>query len=584
MRFPKQVLDVAQYQQTIANMLVDRDCHLFIDTNIISQLYKLNDEARTDFFNWISTVSNRFHVPNWTVHEYQKRYVSQKTKDYLSELDNKELVKKLKNLSNFVRGYVSDSLLVGNTEYGGRKEQLFDDLDGIVVKFEKINNAIKKDLHNHQLNVHLEILQHLQQYTMNSNIYSIIDNIGCNGEIRYTHMIPPGFQDSNKDENKFGDLVIWNEILNFCNQQYIKKAIWITRDSKSDITYTPQKQVLAGNPINDAKIAIAHESLVYEFFLNTKSQEFYVIDFLELVRSISSSYEKLALSFQIVTAPHDEPYTICHQESSVMELEPVHQQDQAEDHNNLPDIVYSNDALADADFDVKCIDPFAKAMIVDLKTHNWYKQNDAAKFLMKWAPSVEPASVHGRDIMFVLGRNIYQSAEGTANDAIRFIQNLRVYIQNWDVREQQGFIDGMMYEVFFDSHGIIRSGKFKTRYFDYLLSQIDMLELDHPYEYINSSLFSNRNLRFTPEVHTDKRYTFEFEFSDVDQFGLAQTSSIKIDGRDESATFTDAFSFMFAGRDEIKQKLASYYAVPANQIDIVGIGNEIEGITLIGNI
>ena len=101
MRFPKQELDINQYLQVIDNLLKDEECHIFIDTNIISQLYKLNDAARTDFFTWVGTVANRFHIPNWTVHEYQKRYCSQKTEDYLTELNNKETVKKLENFSIF---------------------------------------------------------------------------------------------------------------------------------------------------------------------------------------------------------------------------------------------------------------------------------------------------------------------------------------------------------------------------------------------------------------------------------------------------------------------------------------------------
>ena len=149
MRFPKQELDINQYLQVIDNLLKDEECHLFIDTNIISQLYKLNDAARTDFFTWVGTVANRFHIPNWTVHEYQKRYCSQKTEDYLTELNNKETVKKLENFSIFAKGYVSDSLLVGS-EYQGHKDLLFAELDDIATKFRKINSAIKKNLSEHQ--------------------------------------------------------------------------------------------------------------------------------------------------------------------------------------------------------------------------------------------------------------------------------------------------------------------------------------------------------------------------------------------------------------------------------------------------
>lgn len=582
MRFPKQELDIDQYMQTIESLLNDKDCHLFIDTNIISQLYKLNDDARIDFFNWVSTVSNRFHIPNWTVHEYQKRYCSQKTKDYLDELDNKDLVKKLQNLSNFVRGYVSDSLLVGSTDYQGQKDKLFADLDEIADKFGKINNALTKRQNEHQLKVHTDILQNLQPYTMDTDIYSLMEDIDWSCDLRYSHLVPPGFEDIKKPENKFGDLIIWKEILNYCKNHNVTKAIWITRDGKPDMTYTPQKQLTGGHQASDS-ISIAHESLVYEFSLNTNSQEFYLINFLTLVKRISSSYQELAISFQIVTKPEStdilETTTLDNQQ---IEEETVLQPEENNAvHDNIPEIVYSNDALADAGFEEKCVDSFAKMMITDFGSHNWYKQNDAAKFLMKWKPAVNASTVSGRDMLFVLGRNVYQSADGTSNGAIQYIQNLKDYVREWNEIEKRSFIDGMLYEVFFDSHGNIRPKEFKTKYYDVILRQIDQLGLENAYHYINTSLFSNRDKRFTPEVRTDKQYTFKFDYS-LDSHGSARTSKVIINGKDASETFSHSIAWTFATRDNLKSKLSIYYAIPAEKITIEGLGDDVNSITVIG--
>ena len=589
MRFPKQELDINQYLQVIDNLLKDEECHLFIDTNIISQLYKLNDAARTDFFTWVETVANRFHIPNWTVHEYQKRYCSQKTEDYLTELNNKETVKKLENFSIFAKGYVSDSLLVGS-EYQGHKDLLFAELDDIATKFRKINSAIKKNLSEHQRKVHSGILQNLQPYTLDTDIYSILEDIEVNGDIRYSHLVPPGFGDIKKDENKFGDLVIWNEILDYSRRKEIKKVIWITRDGKTDMVYTPQKQVSGGRPVPDKdKIATARESLVYEFSLNTSSDEFYLINFLALVKSISSTYQDLAISFQIVTTPDvtiddGNKETEEHEtESEQIQTTPQPQGSVNENaHQNIPVLLYSNDALADVGYTEKCADPFVKNMIVDFKSHNWYNQNDAAKFLMQWQPTVDVSTVMGRDMMFVLGRNIYQSAVGTSNDSIRYLNNLPTYVQNWDEQYKQKFIDGMLYEVFFNSHGVIRPKEFKTRYFDVILRQIDNMGLAQPYNFINISLSSSRQTRFTPEVRTDKHYTFEFSFASIDKFGLGKTSALKIDDRDESETFKQALAIIFAGRDDLKDKLSVYYAIPKDKIEITGLGDEVTGVTHIG--
>ncbi len=583
MRFPKQELDIDQYMQNINSLLNDNECHLFIDTNIISQLYKLNDDARTDFFIWVSTVSNRFHIPNWTVHEYQKRYCSKKTKEYLDELDNKELVKKLQYLSNFVRGYVSDSLLVGSTDYQGQKDRLFADLDEIAEKFGKINNALTKRQNEHQLKVHSDILQNLQPYTMDTDIYSLMEDIDYTSDLRYSHLVPPGFEDIKKPDNKYGDLIIWKEILDYCKNHNVTKAIWITRDGKPDMAYTPQKQISGGHPVSDS-IAISHESLVYEFSLNTNSQEFFLINFLTLVKSISSSYQNLAISFQIVTKPETEDSleTISLEDQQTEQEQVTHSEENDSVHNNLPALVYSDDALADAGYEERCIDPHVKMMIADFRSHNWYKQNDAAKFLMKWKPTtVDASKVCGRDMLFVLGRNVYQSADGTSNGAIQYIQNLKDYIREWGDIEKKSFIDGMLYEVFFDSHGNIRTKEFKTKYFDVILRQIDKLGLDNVYQYINTSLSSNRDKRFTPEVRTDKQYTFKFIYT-PDSHGGARTSKLFINGVDASETFSHAIAWTFATRDNLSSKLSIYYAIPADKITIEGLGDDVNSITVIG--
>lgn len=106
--------------------------------------------------------------------------------------------------------------------------------------------------------------------------------------------------------------------------------------------------------------------------------------------------------------------------------------------------------------------------------------------------------------------------------------------------------------------------------------------LAQPYNFINISLSSSRQTRFTPEVRTDKHYTFEFSFASIDKFGLGKTSALKIDDRDESETFKQALAIIFAGRDDLKDKLSLYYAIPKDKIEITGLGDEVTGVTHIG--
>lgn len=58
-------------------------------------------------------------------------------------------------------------------------------------------------------------------------------NIIKEGEIRYKHKIPPGFEDINKKENAFGDLILWKQMI-ACAKANKKSVLFITDDKKKD--------------------------------------------------------------------------------------------------------------------------------------------------------------------------------------------------------------------------------------------------------------------------------------------------------------------------------------------------------------
>lgn len=53
------------------------------------------------------------------------------------------------------------------------------------------------------------------------------------GEKRYAHRIPPGYGDSKKANNKFGDLLIWKEIIAYAKSKKLD-IIFVTHDQKDD--------------------------------------------------------------------------------------------------------------------------------------------------------------------------------------------------------------------------------------------------------------------------------------------------------------------------------------------------------------
>jgi hypothetical protein len=115
---------------------------------------------------------------------------------------------------------------------------------------------------------------------------------------------------------------------------------------------------------------------------------------------------------------------------------------------------YSVEAQADARYR-----PASGALgetIESLKSYDWYKQNPAIEKL-----STGDLTLNGKDELFVLGRNIYQAAcDSGSRSAAQFLQNLDLEFSRMDEKAVFHILNGMLYEIYFDSQGRKRqSGK-----------------------------------------------------------------------------------------------------------------------------
>lgn len=578
MKFPRYSIDVSEYQQRVKSFLNDSECAVFIDTNVISQLYRLNDAARQDFYKWMDQCSERFHVPVWVIHEYSNKMYSKKTKEYLSELDKiKAQAKEFANISDFIKGYVGDSLLQGSM-YQGKADELKKDVDMIKDLLAKISNTINQNLDKQQRKVYEEIEQRLSDKSMSSDIYTLIPNIDEAYRQRYENQIPPGYKDTTKEDNRMGDLVIWKEILEYCKKNHTKKAILLSRDSKQDIVYAPEIQTIDNSrrASESERVKIAKESLVYEFKITTGGTDFYIIDFKTFVRIFSSEYRNLAISFQIATAEEEKSNESLESNPDTKDVTEADSQDTPQSDTQTPteelaskkeDVVtpYLGSAIHDSQYDTTngkgCMDLY----IDQLKSYNWYKQNPAIDKIMKIGKVGAPDTEVNRSSVFVLGRNILQSAEGSSGSAITFIENFSSYIKNWEPCFKKALIDGILFEIYFDSNAEVRPRRFKATYFDEIMNNIKQMHIDKPYEFINSRLGKVKN-RFVPLVGTDTIYKFNFKINSD-----GETASLTCNGKNISETFKQTYGTIFSKSSQIKNSLMLYYGISTNHIQVEGI-------------
>lgn len=145
--------------------------------------------------------------------------------------------------------------------------------------------------------------------------------------------------------------------------------------------------------------------------------------------------------------------------------------------------VYGQAALADGTFTPDGSQ--AGIVINDLRSHNWYTQNDAIdKFKTLVPKDVSP------DSQFVLGRNLLQSACGGSNSAIEYFNSLGHNLMKWQTQDNENHIlDGILFEMYFNRDGNIRNiGQVKTGMIDKVMALESDRRFSESFSFIHEQL------------------------------------------------------------------------------------------------
>jgi hypothetical protein len=156
---------------------------------------------------------------------------------------------------------------------------------------------------------------------------------------------------------------------------------------------------------------------------------------------------------------------------------------------------YSDEAKADADFPLSSGNRIAD-LIKAMKTYSWYKQNPAVVDVLKldWGKV-------SADEAFVLGRNLYQCACGGENRAVGFLDRLRHELASIPTERALDLLNGMFFEVYFNSAGEFRAGKIKGRCLEKLLAVQTVKKYEPSIRFIQQTLEQYRDeLPFVPSA------------------------------------------------------------------------------------
>ncbi len=212
---------------------------LFVfDTNTLLDILRLSPKLANKTIHVISNLQSRIMIPAHVDLEYHRRILETPAKmgnvvnQCIGNFDYKKIETTLKSFFNVPK----DSLRFPKDcmdEYLNKFQTLAEEVLGELKELRTYYN----DLYHHQSNQY-HISNLLQAQVMKGFTEDELNVIKEEGLERYKKEIPPGYMDDSKDEDrKYGDLIIWKELLRLAENNKDKAIFFISNDKKEDWVY-----------------------------------------------------------------------------------------------------------------------------------------------------------------------------------------------------------------------------------------------------------------------------------------------------------------------------------------------------------
>lgn len=224
------------------------DNAIFIfDTNSLLNLYRYQTSTRDSLLSVMEKLKDRIWIPYHVGLEFQRNRLTVIAEQHKRFAEVQNIIEK--SLSTMINEFKALRLEKRHSHINPGK--LINDIKKSQSDF--LNELTTLEEKSINLNSEDEISNRLDKLFKDRvghppKTQDDINKLFSEGENRYKFKIPPGYKDSGKDDKnpdeftyggitykrKFGDLIIWKQIINHALQEKLKNIIFITDDSKED--------------------------------------------------------------------------------------------------------------------------------------------------------------------------------------------------------------------------------------------------------------------------------------------------------------------------------------------------------------
>lgn len=271
-----------QSELNLKNIWKDKKTIFIFDTNILLNIYYYNKEGKAIFFKLLESLGDKAWLPFHVALEYQRNRLKIINDNYEN---SQKIIKRFENLNkklafdeNSIKTILNDF-----EDFFNKNVELNDNLEDFKKKYKKllqdsqselekiskpiINeiNKINSDIIKIDSNDHVrerldEIFKGEKLGSCLFNYEKELDEFNKEAENRFINQIPPGYSDLKEKGdasfifnnlvyfNKYGDLIVFKEILKHAKDNNLQNIIFISEEKKEDwresITASNQKKIL----------------------------------------------------------------------------------------------------------------------------------------------------------------------------------------------------------------------------------------------------------------------------------------------------------------------------------------------------
>lgn len=230
MLIPVAVESAEDFLERVRGVLAQDGTHIYVDTSLVMWLTALGPTSRASFVQWAETFGDHVHVPAWTVQEYYRHY---RDRTQTTAIADKCLAveQAIDDLAKHMRVYADGSLSPGQPEMAFVKE------------LEEARQGMRRATKvargwDHEVPA-AEIINWMNARVLpKTRVFDGFSELKRRGGQRYSHEVPPGFEDGHKGQNRFGDLLFWEDVVADAAERKAKTVVIFTRDRKKDWFYS----------------------------------------------------------------------------------------------------------------------------------------------------------------------------------------------------------------------------------------------------------------------------------------------------------------------------------------------------------